>query len=393
MKKGYHMESCALRPIKTDRADGRFMHTDVFLKHHYKTFRPKLEYKTGMTPEEYDTWREKVKEKLLEILRFPAPEDLPPQPEPVMLWEEAREGYKIQKWEAFPEPYAVIPFLVLIPDGVDALHPAPTVLCSPGTWHSKESLCDEPDIYCERDLTFPEHNHMAKHYVKEGYIAVACDHLSYGELKPTDCVSPSDSIAVQMASVGRNLMGMTAFYQTCVLNWIKEQAIVDKSNIFISGHSLGKYVCTFLGLLNDCVKGIVYDSPIYDTRVRLYAGPTSYLWNNCRNHLIPDCEYWFTLADLLCAYAPKQLLITEGGETLDLEKIKDAYKTVGKPDAFEYHYHVIFSDPESRPYDNKPIPECLNNEEYDVYTNVDGNAHYFKENLAIPWVNKLCGKE
>ena len=62
------MESCALRPIKTDRADGRFMHTDVFLKHHYKTFRPKLEYKTGMTPEEYDTWREKVKEKLLEIL-------------------------------------------------------------------------------------------------------------------------------------------------------------------------------------------------------------------------------------------------------------------------------------------------------------------------------------
>ena len=109
------MASCANRPIQTDREDGRFMHTDVFLKHHYKTFRPKLEYKSGMTPEQYDAWREKVKEKLLEILRFPAPEDLPPQPAPVMLWEEARDGYKIQKWEAFPEPYAVIPFLVLVP--------------------------------------------------------------------------------------------------------------------------------------------------------------------------------------------------------------------------------------------------------------------------------------
>ena len=28
------MASCALNPIKTDREDGRFMHTDVFLKHH-----------------------------------------------------------------------------------------------------------------------------------------------------------------------------------------------------------------------------------------------------------------------------------------------------------------------------------------------------------------------
>ena len=72
------MASCALNPIKTDRADGRFMYTDVFLKHHYKTFRPKLEYKPGMTPEQYEAWREKVKEKLLEILRFPDPEDLPP---------------------------------------------------------------------------------------------------------------------------------------------------------------------------------------------------------------------------------------------------------------------------------------------------------------------------
>ncbi|MBP3369256.1 MAG: hypothetical protein J6L85_00760, partial [Clostridia bacterium] len=92
-------------------------------------------------------------------------------------------------------------------------------------------------------------------------------------------------------------------------------------------------------------------------------------------------------------YAPKYLLITEGGETADLEKIKDAYATVGRPDAYEYHYHVIFSTPESRPYDNAPIPECVSNEEYDIYTNVDGNAHYFKENLALPWIKKLCNEK
>ncbi len=383
------MPSCAFNPITTDRPDGRFMHTDVFMRHHYKTFRPKLEYKPGMSIEEFNEWREKVIEKLKEILRFP--EDVPPQPAPTMLWEEQRDGYKIQKWEAFPEPYAVIPFLVLIPDGVDAEHPAPTVLCSPGTWHSKEALCDEPDVFCTRDLTFPEHNHMAKFYVKEGYVAIACDHLTFGELKPLDCGSPSDAVAAQMISVGRNLMGMTAFYQTCILNWIKEQPIVDTSNIFISGHSLGKYVCMFLGLLNDCIKGIVYNSDIYDTRIRLYSAPASYLWSGCLNHLIADCEYWFTPVDLLCAYAPKKLLITEGGVTADLDKIKDAYATVGSPESFEFHYHEKFKDPKARVYDGKPAPECVGEDEYYLYNNVDVGKHYFKEHLAIPWVNKLSG--
>ena len=383
------MASCANNPIKTDRPDGRFMHTDVFMKNYYKTLRPKLEYKSGMSEEEFSLWREKVKEKLKEVLRFP--EDVPPQPAPTMLWEEQRDGYRIQKWEAFPEPYAVIPFLVLLPDGVDAEHPAPTVLCSPGTWHSKEALCDEPDVFCARELTFPEHNHMAKFYVKEGYVAVACDHLTFGELKDVNCGSPSDPVAVQAISVGRNLMGMTAFYQDCVLNsWIMKQDIVDKSNIFISGHSLGKYVCMFVGLLNDSIKGIVYNSDIYDTRVRLYASPASYLWTGCFNHLIADCEYWFTPTDILCAYAPKKLLITEGGTTCELEKIQDAYKTLGASDSFEFAYHEIFKDPENRKYDGKEAPECVDEDEYQIYNNVDVKNHYFKEDLALPWVRKHC---
>ena len=385
------MGSCAFNPIKSDREDGRFMHTDVFMRHYYKNFRPKLEYKKGMSLEEYEAWRIKVIEKLKEILRFP--DDVPPQPEPTMLWEEQRDGYRIQKWEAFPEPFAVIPYLVLIPDGVDAEHPAPTVLCSPGTWHSKEALCDEPSIYCERELTFPEHNKMGIWYVKEGYIAVVSDHLTFGELKSTEFGSPSDPVAIQMTSIGRNLMGMTAFYQTCILNWIKEQDMVDKSNIFISGHSLGKYVCMFLGLLNDCIKGVVYNSDIYDTRVRLYSAPLSYLWNGCFNHLIADCEYWFTPVDLLCAFAPKHLLITEGGTTESLEKIKDAYLLAGVPEAFEYHYHEIYNTPEKRFYDNKPAPECVPEGEYYIYNNVDVTKHYFKDHLAIPWVNKLAGKD
>lgn len=75
------------------------------------------------------------------------------------------------------------------------------------------------------------------------------------------------------------------------------------------------------------------------------------------------------------------------------EKIKDAYATLGAPDAFEFYYHEAFDSPEKRPYYNKPAPECATDAEYDLYTNVPQNAHYFKKDLALPWVNRLCGRE
>jgi hypothetical protein len=96
----------------------------------------------------------------------------------------------------------------------------------------------------------------------------------------------------------------------------------------------------------------------------------------------------------LCAYAPKQLLVSEGGVTKDLEKIIDAYATAGDPGAFEYVYHRFYRDPANRKYDGVEVqPDCISLDEYYVWCNVDVNDHYFKKDIAIPWTNKLCGKE
>ena len=65
-------------------------------------------------------------------------------PPPVRLWREERDGYRLEKWEFYPDDYAAVPFLVLIPEGASAAHPVPGVLCLPGSNHSKESLAGEP---------------------------------------------------------------------------------------------------------------------------------------------------------------------------------------------------------------------------------------------------------
>ena len=386
------MADYVYRPIESDREDGRFLHSDLFFRDWYKRYRPKLEYKSGMTPEEFLKWKEKVLQKLPEIVKFP--EDVPPQPDPKMLWEEQREGYRIQKWEAFPEPYSVVPFLMLIPDGVDAAHPAPTVMCYPGTWHTKESLCGEPDIYLRDKVSaFPYENQMAKHFVSNGYVAIAVEHPCFGELRPEGMPSCADFLAVQMASMGRNYQGWSTFQKKVILDWAKELDFVDEENIFTSGHSLGKYPAMFLGLLCDCVKGVIFNDSIGDTRERLFSAPAFYLWSGCYTHLIPNCEEWFTPVDLLCALAPKLLLVSEGGVTRDLQKIGDAYKIMGAPEAFEYAYYPYYQTPENRRYDDATVPpDCVGDDEFLAWCNCDGKNHYFKKDVAVPWVNKHCGK-
>ncbi len=386
------MSDFVYRPIESDREDGRFLHSDLFMRNWYKRYRPKFEYKEGMNAKEFLEWKERVIEKLREILKFP--EDVPPQPEPKMLWEEAREGYRIQKWEAYPEPYSVVPFLMLIPDGVNANHPAPTVMCYPGTWHTKEALCGEPDLYTnDKPMGFLDNNQMAKEFVKQGYVAIAVEHPCFGELRPEGMPSCADFLAVQMSSMGRNYHGWSTFQKKVILDWAKELDFVDEANIFTSGHSLGKYPAMFLGLLCDCVKGVIFNDSICDNRERCFSAPAFYLWSGCYTHLIPYKDEWFTLVDLLCALAPKLLLISEGGVTRDLQKIGDAYKLTGAPEAFEYAYYPYYQNPENRRYDDAKVPpDCVGDEEFCVWANCDAKNHYFKKDVAVPWTNKHCGK-
>ena len=147
----------------SDRPDGRFVSTVGFVHAHLRDLKPKLAFDPAMSAHDFPAWREAVREKLRRLMCFP---DVSEQPPPRQLWCEQREGYELQKWEAYPEPLSVVPFLVLVPDGLSEA--APAVLCSPGSAMSKESLAGE----LEPDGSKSSHPHwdrnrMAWWYARE----------------------------------------------------------------------------------------------------------------------------------------------------------------------------------------------------------------------------------
>lgn len=53
---------------------------------------------------------------------------------PVCVKTVKRDGYRIEKWESYPLPGSVVPYLVLIPNGVDSGHKVSAVLLYSRIW-------------------------------------------------------------------------------------------------------------------------------------------------------------------------------------------------------------------------------------------------------------------
>ncbi len=123
------------------RDDGRFVETAGFLHKYLQELKPRLAFRPDLSLQQFPAWRQAVREKLLEMMRFP---EVPPQPEPQQVDVQAREGHRLERWEAYPEPYSVVPYCVLIPDGASQQSPLPAVICFPGSTKSKESLASRP---------------------------------------------------------------------------------------------------------------------------------------------------------------------------------------------------------------------------------------------------------
>ena len=98
--------------------------TDLFVQHLYKDQPGKLRFDPEKirTKEEFDAWKEQVREKAYELMQFP--EDAYEKPEVRFLFSRQRDGYRVEKYEISPEPELWIPFLLLVPDTVSTKPPA-----------------------------------------------------------------------------------------------------------------------------------------------------------------------------------------------------------------------------------------------------------------------------
>ena len=214
-----------------------------------KQMKPAYAFDPSFTPAEFKEWQSGLRTAMKELMHFPEIADLPA---PVCIKTVQRDGYRVEKWESYPLPGSVVPYLVLIPDGVDPGHKAPAVLCIPGFGGSKEGLAGETEG--DYELTsFPvepvKKGAMALHYVKRGLVAVAVDNPSCAELSDNGHFDYLNTSRI-LLEMGWSYLGLTAYQDWNVLSWMKELDFVNKDRLIVSGFSLGTEPLMVLGTLD-----------------------------------------------------------------------------------------------------------------------------------------------
>ena len=384
---------------QTGRPDGRYQDSLGFSHRYMRALKHELEFDPGMAPGAFPAWQAKVREKLRELMAFP---DVPPQPAPVRLWAEPRDGYTLEKWEVYPEPYSVVPVLVLVPDGATAGTPAPAVLCFPGSSGTKEYLANEPEVHPSlKPSAHAEHNRMAYDFARAGLVAIAVDHPNNGELMVPQggklLGGPGrDKLSRDLFYMGRSYLGLSSFQKMQILDWVKTRPDVDRARIAVSGHSLGTEPAMVLAVLDTDVAAVVLNDFVHGKHEQdLAIAPsmngkhiymTGGMW-----HTVPGLWKWFDLPDLVAAIAPRHMLATEGGVKGALDAVGKAFDLAGAPAQFEVHHFPKFDSPEKRPHDAEPMPEGLHVDAYYRHGNTDPPNHYFKRQIAVPWLCETFG--
>ncbi|MEQ9407604.1 MAG: alpha/beta hydrolase family protein [Fuerstiella sp.] len=372
-----------------NRDDQRFQETAGFLHNLMKTNPPKLAFDPDMTREEYPAWQNAIRERLLELMAFP---ELQGQPAPKRLWIRKREGYQVQKWEAYPEPGCVVPFMMVVPDGVSRNSPGPAVMCFPGSGWSLESLVGEPEVgrkaadnvKNKTDWKWQD-NRMALHFAKRGMIGVAVANPATNDTDST--IRNRTEVSLNAILLGRCYLGISAFQKAHILEWVSQQTYVDRNRLAVCGHSLGSEPADVLGVLYpDLIKAVIHNDFCCNWIERSIAlnGLVSPAW-----HLVPGMYKWFDATDLEASIAPRPLLFTEGGRANQLAKIEAAYRLNNAAQNMQVYQYKKYTDPAARVHDFKPLPEGLSVAEYLEYANVDAQNHCFRPTRAVPWLENV----
>jgi len=373
--------------------DGRFASPAARLHALLKNHRPKLAFDPTMAAEGFAGWRAAVVERLTQVYGVELGGDDDAPVEAKRLSVEPREGYRLETWEAYPDPLSVVSFLVLVPEGAASPSPFPAVLCIPGTDGTKEFLAGEPSR--NDNHKWRQHNAMALHFVRQGFVAVAVDSFGYWDdpLHPIDFTKRHDTRLCEISYagmwLGKPYEGQAVAQALFLLRWMRQQSIIDPQRIAASGHSLGAKHALGAGVLDQRVAAVIHNEVCRRWQSEAVAvNFDNFIFNGIYQY-VPGWIAWFDNPDMMAAMAPRPLLVSEGGRTEELERVQAAYRLAGAAENFRWEYYPTYATAEARIRDRQPIPEGLTMEEWHEqpsWSNCDGQNHYFKHAVAVPWL-------
>lgn len=279
---------------------------------------------------------ENLREKLRQCLGGPWPE--PCELQPVVRKIIKKDGYRIESVTYEVEPGDHVPALLLVPDGIDATHPAPAVLlCHQhnGQWRLGKS---EP-----AGLTGNPMHHTGPALAREGYVVLCPDALCFEE-RQSERLKGSDFerfeflryIVAGQCMAWKNILDLRR-----AVDYLCCRPEVDAARIGCYGHSMGSTHTWLLGPWEPRLRCLVGNCclPTYAAIER-----TGIL--HCFPNFIPGWLQYGDTPDIAGLIAPHALHLNFGeadsGSPIaevraGIETIAQAYERAGAPEKFSHY--------------------------------------------------------
>ena len=155
---------------------------------------------------------------------------------------------------------------------------------------------------------------MAKQAAEKGYLAVTFEQAGYGERLERRLPKQTNNRTIDFANhlllLGKSLMGNGATEISSVIDWLcsKNNIFdVNKSNIYLYGHSSGGTIVQFAAALDKRIKGTLASGSVGP--VRQTIGTRG---NGSGDGIIPGLLEWFDTKDIISLIAPRLFIALSG---------------------------------------------------------------------------------
>ena len=288
---------------------------------------PKLSFNEK---ENYDEWKEKIKEKFIELSGL---DDIALNACEPMLEidkEEDKENYRQIDFSFYSEIGEVIACHMLIPKQGKNKYPVAITLQG----HTSGYHISVGETKFDEDKKFVPHSSMALQAVEQGFIAVAIEQRGRGirsaentPFRRVQLDSMQNRCYYQTITgflMGRTMLGERVWDVSKTIDVLSNFPECDLDEIVITGNSGGGtasyYSACFDERIKYCVPSCGFCS-YKESILRFY---------HCSCNYIPHAYKYFDMQDLACLIAPRKLSIISGqlDPSFLAEGVKKGYETV-----------------------------------------------------------------
>lgn len=272
-------------------------------------------------------WQD-FRDHLLACLGGPFPDPCPLSPRVLARWQ--ADGYTLEYVAYESEPGDVVPAYVLIPDGVDAGHPAPAILClhqHNGQWHLGKS---EP-----AGIAGDPMHHTGKWLAQHGYVVLCPDAIAFEQRRGRRQQGGDYErfLFCQYLLEGRSLIWKNILDIRRAVDYLVTCPEVDPDRIGAYGHSMGSTHAFMAAPCEPRLRAIVCNCclPTYHAILRDEI-------IHCFSNYVPGILRYGDVGDIVGLIAPRPILFNAGthddGSPIDelrraVARAREAYRTHG----------------------------------------------------------------